>query len=40
MRARKGHVGGFLPLLALPLVIKVLEEGVQEQENDIITWII
>ena len=41
MRAGKGQEGGFLPLLALPLMIKVcLEKESQEQEGDLITLII
>ena len=29
MKAGKGHGGGFLPFLALPLMMKVLEKGVR-----------
>ena len=34
----KGQRGG-LPLLALPLMMKVLGEDSEEQKKDIITWI-
>ena len=44
--SRKGPRFGFLPLLALPLMMKVLQKLLQEQgkqskllEEDIITWI-
>ena len=32
----KGQEGGFLPLLALPLIIKAMSQGLEE---DIITWV-
>ena len=31
--------GGFLSLIALPLINKVLEEDLEEQNEDMITWI-
>lgn len=40
VRLRKGREGGFLPLLASPLIMKVLGKEMQYQEEDIIIWII
>ena len=40
-KARKGQESGLIPLLALPLMIKVTSgKGVQKQKDDIIIWII
>ena len=40
-KARKGQESGLIPLLALPLTIKVTSgKGVQKQEDVIIIWII
>ena len=39
MRAGKGQEGRFLQLLAIPLTTKVLKKESQEQQEDIITWI-
>ena len=35
----KGQEGRFLPLLAFPLMIKVLGKKSEEQEKDTITWV-
>ena len=40
MRAGKGKEGGFLPLLALPLMMKVLKKESERPEKNIVIWII
>ena len=39
MRAGKRQEGRFLQLLAIPLTTEVLKKESQEQQEDIITWI-